>query len=208
MWRSRERSATSRLSFPFSSRSCRNSRSSLGLIRVFLLPLVKRLLADAALATDFHHRRSRFSLPQHPQNLLFPLAIPGSPPLHREPRSASRPELVSGTVLRFWVNGALPPNTPQDLSQLSSSAHLHLLIVVRGSHEDVRKMLIGALGCNLAWGIIDAVFYLMARLSEQGQGWSRFGRCAQPTTRLRRMSLSALCCPHCWPRSCRRPNSR
>ncbi len=31
-------------------------------------------------------------------------------------------------------------------------------------------MLLGALGCNLAWGIIDAVFYLMARLSEQGHG--------------------------------------
>ena len=42
--------------------------------------------------------------------------------------------------------------------------------VVRGGHEEVREMLIGALGCSLAWGIIDAVFYLMARLSEQGQG--------------------------------------
>ena len=29
-------------------------------------------------------------------------------------------------------------------------------------------MLIEALGCNLAWGIIDAVFYLMGCLSEQG----------------------------------------
>ena len=42
--------------------------------------------------------------------------------------------------------------------------------VVRAGHEEVREMLIGALGCNLAWGIIDAVFYLMSRLSEQGEG--------------------------------------
>lgn len=42
--------------------------------------------------------------------------------------------------------------------------------VIRAGHEEVREMLIGALGCNLAWGIIDAVFYLMSRLSEQGQG--------------------------------------
>src|SRR5271167_3405703 len=35
---------------------------------------------------------------------------------------------------------------------------------------EVRKMLLAALGCNLAWGIIDAVFYLMSRLSEQGHG--------------------------------------
>ena len=31
-------------------------------------------------------------------------------------------------------------------------------------------MLIGALGCNLAWGIIDAILYLMGCLSEQGKG--------------------------------------
>jgi len=30
-------------------------------------------------------------------------------------------------------------------------------------------MLIGALGCNLAWGIIDAAFYLIACLTEHGQ---------------------------------------
>ena len=34
--------------------------------------------------------------------------------------------------------------------------------------DDVHRMLIGALGCNLAWGIIDAVFYLLATLSERG----------------------------------------
>jgi VIT1/CCC1 family predicted Fe2+/Mn2+ transporter len=31
-------------------------------------------------------------------------------------------------------------------------------------------MLIGALGCNLAWGIIDGILYLMNCLSEQGHG--------------------------------------
>ena len=29
-------------------------------------------------------------------------------------------------------------------------------------------MLLAALGCNLAWGIIDAVFYLIATLSQRG----------------------------------------
>jgi VIT1/CCC1 family predicted Fe2+/Mn2+ transporter len=38
-----------------------------------------------------------------------------------------------------------------------------------GRHE-IRQMLIAALSCNLAWGIIDAVFYLMGCLSEQGHG--------------------------------------
>ncbi len=44
------------------------------------------------------------------------------------------------------------------------------LSVAEAGREDVRTMLMGALGCNLAWGIIDAIFYLMACLSEQGLG--------------------------------------
>jgi hypothetical protein len=41
--------------------------------------------------------------------------------------------------------------------------------VVEASHREVRQMLIAALGCNLAWGIIDGVFYLMTCFSERGR---------------------------------------
>ena len=44
------------------------------------------------------------------------------------------------------------------------------LSVVEAGRDDVRAMLIGALGCNIAWGIIDGILYLMASLSEQGTG--------------------------------------
>jgi hypothetical protein len=40
----------------------------------------------------------------------------------------------------------------------------------QAGRADIREMLLGALGCNLAWGIIDGVMYLMACLSERGQG--------------------------------------
>jgi hypothetical protein len=40
----------------------------------------------------------------------------------------------------------------------------------QAGRADIREMLIGAIGCNLAWGIIDGVMYLMACLSERGQG--------------------------------------
>src|SRR5688572_27252074 len=43
------------------------------------------------------------------------------------------------------------------------------LSVAEAGREDVRMMLIGAIGCNLAWGIIDAVMYLMATLTERGR---------------------------------------
>jgi VIT family protein len=42
--------------------------------------------------------------------------------------------------------------------------------VAKAGREEVRTMLVGALGCNLAWGIIDAVFYLMGCFSAQGHG--------------------------------------
>src|SRR5262245_20593596 len=35
---------------------------------------------------------------------------------------------------------------------------------------DFRIMLIGAIDCNRAWGIIDAIMYFMACLSERAQG--------------------------------------
>jgi hypothetical protein len=41
------------------------------------------------------------------------------------------------------------------------------LSVATAERDDVRTMLIGALGCNLAWGIIDAVLYLMGCLAEK-----------------------------------------
>jgi hypothetical protein len=43
------------------------------------------------------------------------------------------------------------------------------LSVAEAGREDVRTMLLGALGCNLAWGIIDGVLYLMGSLAEKGR---------------------------------------
>ena len=40
--------------------------------------------------------------------------------------------------------------------------------VATQDHASIRTMLVGALGCNLAWGIIDGGMYLMARLHETG----------------------------------------
>jgi hypothetical protein len=48
------------------------------------------------------------------------------------------------------------------------------LSVAEAGREDVRTMLIGALGCNLAWGIIDGILYLMGCLAEKGRGLLTF----------------------------------
>ncbi len=48
------------------------------------------------------------------------------------------------------------------------------LSVAESGREDVRAMLIGALGCNIAWGVIDAMLYLMGCLAERGRGLKTF----------------------------------
>jgi hypothetical protein len=48
------------------------------------------------------------------------------------------------------------------------------LSVAEAGREDVREMLIGALGCNVAWGIIDGFLYLMSCMAERGHSHMAF----------------------------------
>ena len=43
------------------------------------------------------------------------------------------------------------------------------LSVADAGREDTRAMLVGALGCNLAWGLIDAILYLMSGLAAKAR---------------------------------------
>src|SRR6476646_8929254 len=40
--------------------------------------------------------------------------------------------------------------------------------VATSGNIQIQTMLIGALGCNLAWGIVDGGLYLLARINERG----------------------------------------
>ena len=40
--------------------------------------------------------------------------------------------------------------------------------VATGANINIQTMLIGALGCNLAWGIVDGGLYLLARINDRG----------------------------------------
>jgi hypothetical protein len=56
------------------------------------------------------------------------------------------------------------------------------LSVVTADRAQIRTLVIGALSCNLAWGVIDAGMYLMAGLHERGRGIlaMRAARAADP----------------------------
>ncbi len=43
------------------------------------------------------------------------------------------------------------------------------LSAAEAGRDDIRIMLIGALGCNIAWGLIDGLFYLMGCMADRGQ---------------------------------------
>jgi VIT1/CCC1 family predicted Fe2+/Mn2+ transporter len=42
-------------------------------------------------------------------------------------------------------------------------------VELAGDRDATRELLIAALGCNTAWGVIDAALYLLGRLSERGR---------------------------------------
>jgi len=68
------------------------------------------------------------------------------------------------------------------------------LSVANVGREDVRLMLIGALGCNIAWGIIDAILYLMGSMAEKSKGIKTFRavRKATDPQKARRLIAAAL----------------
>lgn len=42
--------------------------------------------------------------------------------------------------------------------------------VAEADKTEVRDMLIAAIGCNIAWGLVDAVMFILTRLTEKGHG--------------------------------------
>ena len=50
------------------------------------------------------------------------------------------------------------------------------LSAATSAREDVKAMLLGAIGCNLAWGIVDAIMYVMNSLAERGRNLATFRR--------------------------------
>jgi len=44
------------------------------------------------------------------------------------------------------------------------------IAIATSGREDIREMLIGAIGCNTAWGLVDAVMYLVTTLVERHRG--------------------------------------
>jgi VIT1/CCC1 family predicted Fe2+/Mn2+ transporter len=68
------------------------------------------------------------------------------------------------------------------------------LSVATADQAEVREMLIGALGCNIAWGLVDAVMFLLGTLTERGRSLAilREVRRSRDERRARELVLEAL----------------
>ncbi|MFL5518800.1 MAG: hypothetical protein ACJ8DJ_21800, partial [Gemmatimonadales bacterium] len=68
------------------------------------------------------------------------------------------------------------------------------LSVATAERSEVREMLIGALGCNIAWGLVDAVMFLLAALAERGRNIAVLNevRKAADPARARALILDAM----------------
>ena len=68
------------------------------------------------------------------------------------------------------------------------------LSITEAGREDIHAMLIGALGCNIAWGVIDGVFYLMGCLAERGRDLATYRAVLQAASPIeaRRLIADAL----------------
>ncbi len=69
------------------------------------------------------------------------------------------------------------------------------LSVAEAGRDDVRAMLIGALGCNIAWGLIDGILYLMGNLAEKGRSLAAFHAVRRTSDRQQAEALVAGALP-------------
>jgi hypothetical protein len=97
-------------------------------------------------------------------------------------RDDALPTAAVNAVTRAHQASALPKRVLEPIERISEVLFGLIMVlsftgslsVADAGRDDVRTMLVGALGCNLAWGIIDGVFYLMGCLAERGRQLATF----------------------------------
>jgi hypothetical protein len=84
---------------------------------------------------------------------------------------------MSGAVARLDAHPEEPPKRVLEPVERIAEVLFGLIMVLtftgslsvaEAGRDDVRAMLIGALGCNFAWGVIDGLLYLMGCVAERG----------------------------------------
>ena len=109
---------------------------------------------------------------------------------------------VSSAMAQAPVSGTAPGTLLSPIDRVSevlfglimALTFTGTLSVATADRGEVRDMLIGALGCNIAWGLVDAVMFLLAAVSERGRNLSIFKevRSSSDPVRARELILEAM----------------
>ena len=115
----------------------------------------------ARVAVSFHQPR-RFDRPgREPSSLKAP-PLPTPCSFRTSPRSRATPlTSAPSRPCRAYVGDSF--GLIMVLTFTSS------ISVAEGGREETREILVGALACNLAWGLVDAVMFLMSRFIERAR---------------------------------------
>jgi hypothetical protein len=79
----------------------------------------------------------------------------------------------------FWRNIAKSSGDPLDTGDRINEILFGLIMVLTFTcsisvasegRDEIRMVLLGALGCNIAWGLIDGLFFLMGTIFSRGEG--------------------------------------
>ena len=80
--------------------------------------------------------------------------------------------------------------------------------IAQHGEADVRTLIAGALGCNLAWGVIDAAMYLMTQFGDRGRAFAALRVRVIKAGPPRHDRSSPKRCRHFSPPCCVRKSSR
>src|SRR5690349_7398439 len=84
----------------------------------------------------------------------------------------------SGVMFRQHAETTTPPRLLDPIDRFSEILFGLIMVLTftgtisaaESGREEIRTMLFASIGCNLAWGIVDAVMYLFESVAERGRG--------------------------------------
>src|SRR5262245_43103857 len=99
---------------------------------------------------------------RHSWNSALPIPVAGS--FRPRPRSESR-----STPLTQRLLDPVERTSEILFGLIMVLTFTSSISVVEGGREETREILVGALACNFAWGLVDAVMFLMTRFIERAR---------------------------------------
>jgi hypothetical protein len=98
-----------------------------------------------------------------------------------------------GTQTDHWPLDPINRQSEVMFGLLMTLTFTGTMSVALGTGAKVRKILMAALGCNIAWGILDATVYLLTTATERARGRAQARAIRAAPTPRRKRSWARFC---------------